>query len=178
MDSSETSTFQHRVVRVIAILGIILACNGICGLAIATSYSLMGSAFVSVNWSTWPWNGLNLANNLVLAIGSFALIKWKSWGRVCVIVWAICAILTALFVQGYFLYHYLWRIPATTQPAQQPDRVFISLTSAVSALPNLVFPLAVLVIMNLKEVRQMWARRPRSGFEVLPVQPLEVQKSV
>src|SRR5688572_12183393 len=89
MNSDEQLTFPQKIVRLVAMVGLAYALISTCQIALG----LAQNHFLSLR--LYPF-GMPLARFLpilwvgqilLLTVGAIALLRWKAWGRTCVIIW-------------------------------------------------------------------------------------------
>jgi hypothetical protein len=174
--------FVHRVLRVVAILGLAAAVLGLSqdGMNLAqngfqTSRFLRGGGVMTLYWLAGLFA---LSADVLLLIASNALLQWKSWARINLIVWAglqiTADLIRAIFYVSYYI-NYFATTSASTQATSGTSQQFVySIVMAIaSGFLKDIFPLLVLWLMLQSEIRDLWSAGRTGGFEVLRVEPIK-----
>jgi hypothetical protein len=110
---------------------------------------------------------------LLLAVGSIAMLRWQEWGRKMVVIWAVLAIaarmaldfLTTALVLGLRTSH-----PESFRHASIRWEMF---NTIIALFQSFALPLIYLGVLRTAEVKSLFAHSDAGGFGVIPTAPDE-----
>ena len=170
--AAESRTFLHRVLRWVAFLA--LAYGLLQAVSLFAYAATVGFPYYRYFiWPRWLDIGMSLlliASATTVMVGGWGLLRWRSWGRVVLIVWSVLAILLGLAQAIASTAHFVRRAAATTQSAAQAQTGLMVWSSLYDWMTSSALPVVFLAVLLQPEVAKLWARPTRAGgFDVVPM---------
>jgi hypothetical protein len=165
LDPAAGQSFLNRAVRVVGwvclLHSILLILNLLLNFASGLTWTTLTYAYRSI----FP---LYVVVYVFELLGSILLLRWKSAGRTLLLIWPWLSIAAMVFSNVVFLRDYLPRMSsATSQPS--PNPMLLMARTLLNALTYFILPLLIFALLRHREVRDLWAKGPSGGFEVVPL---------
>ena len=169
---AETHDFVRRVLRWLAVVCVAVgALRAVSFIVQSTSYRWWWPSFYYSAGLQKLEVGLRyimVAGAILLLIGGVALVRWKSWSRTILLIWAAVAILSTFTSNAIWFSRYVMERAASTQPAFQPSIALMGWYMLANWIDSCAFPVVVAAVLLQPEVAHLWARLRGGGFDVVP----------
>ncbi len=170
--AAESRTFLHRVLRWLAILALGYGLLQVVTLTLfaATQDFPFDRYWMRDRRAALALSLVHIASVVLLLAGAWGLLRWKSWARVGLFVWAALVILLGLVRAIGSTAYFIRETTAMTQPSFQGNIGFLIWNSFHFWVENCALPIVFIVVLHQPEVAKLWARRRSpGGFDVIPM---------